>query len=79
MERDGERRDRAGLVIPRADLVLWAQQVVWPTLDQVEQDLVLSRLIVEVANDPYLGKELVFRGGTCRHQGACSVPAVEGP
>jgi predicted nucleotidyltransferase component of viral defense system len=68
MERDGERRDRAGLVIPRADLVLWSQQVGWPTLDQVEQDLVLSRLIVEVANDPYLGKELVFRGGTCLHK-----------
>ncbi len=35
---------------------------------QVEQDLLLSRLIIEVANHPYLGGELVFRGGTCLHK-----------
>jgi len=42
--------------------------VPWPTVEQVEQDLVLSRLIVEIANDGYLGNELVFRGGTCLHK-----------
>ncbi|MDE2897590.1 MAG: nucleotidyl transferase AbiEii/AbiGii toxin family protein, partial [Chloroflexota bacterium] len=36
--------------------------------EQVEQDLVLSRLIVEVASHPLLGGELVFRGGTCLHK-----------
>jgi predicted nucleotidyltransferase component of viral defense system len=35
---------------------------------QIEQDLLLSRLIVEIANDDYLGQELVFRGGTCLHK-----------
>jgi len=34
----------------------------------VEQDLLLSRLIVEIANDPMLGSELAFRGGTCFHK-----------
>jgi predicted nucleotidyltransferase component of viral defense system len=38
------------------------------TLVQIEQDLLLSRLICEIANDPYLGAELVFRGGTCFHK-----------
>ena len=42
--------------------------VPWTGADQVEQDLVLSRLIVEIARDPYLGEELVFRGGTCLHK-----------
>lgn len=28
----------------------------------------LSRLIIEIANDPLLGDELVFRGGTCLHK-----------
>ncbi len=37
-------------------------------MDQVEQDLVLARLIVEIANHPLLGDELVFRGGTCLHK-----------
>jgi predicted nucleotidyltransferase component of viral defense system len=40
----------------------------WPREEQVEQDLLLSRLIVEIANDDYLGGELVFRGGTCLHK-----------
>ena len=56
------------LVIPRAFVVQWGRRVSWPTVEQVEQDLVLSRLIVEIAGHPYLGDELVFRGGTCLHK-----------
>jgi hypothetical protein len=55
-------------VIPQANIVEWSGRVGWPSLEQVEQDLVLARLIVEIANDPYLGEELVFRGGTCLHK-----------
>lgn len=36
--------------------------------DQIEQDLVLSRLIVEISMHSLLGKELVFRGGTAFHK-----------
>lgn len=62
-------------MIPRAFIIEWSSRVGWPTLEQVEQDLVLSRLIVEIANDPYLGDELVFRGGTCLHKLHLSPPA----
>lgn len=55
-------------MIPRAAITEWGQSVPWPTVEQVEQDLLLSRLIVEIANDDYLGDELVFRGGTCMHK-----------
>jgi hypothetical protein len=55
-------------VIPRAAITEWSRLAPWPAIDQVEQDLVLSRLIVELANDPLLGEELVFRGGTCLHK-----------
>jgi predicted nucleotidyltransferase component of viral defense system len=55
-------------VIPRAAITEWGRVVPWPTVEQVEQDLLLSRLIVEIANDDYLGDELVFRGGTCLHK-----------
>jgi len=55
-------------VIPRAAITAWGRTVPWPTVEQVEQDLLLSRLIVEIANDEYLGNELVFRGGTCMHK-----------
>ncbi|MCC5952702.1 MAG: nucleotidyl transferase AbiEii/AbiGii toxin family protein [Acidimicrobiia bacterium] len=46
----------------------------WPAEDQVEQDLVLSRLIIEVASHPLLGDELVFRGGTCLHKVVLPTP-----
>lgn len=55
-------------MIPRPAITAWAGRSAWPTVEQVEQDLLLSRLIVEIANDPYLGDELVFRGGTCLHK-----------
>jgi predicted nucleotidyltransferase component of viral defense system len=55
-------------VIPAANITAWAGQAPWPTRDQVEQDLVLSRLIVMIAEHDLLGSELVFRGGTCLHK-----------
>ena len=55
-------------MIPRAAIIEWGRTVPWPTVEQIEQDLLLSRLIVEIANDDYLGDELVFRGGTCLHK-----------
>lgn len=55
-------------MIPAAYITDWGNTVGWPTIDQVEQDLVLSRLIIEIANDAYLGRELMFRGGTCLHK-----------
>lgn len=55
-------------MISRAAIIEWNRLVPWPSVDQVEQDLVLSRLIVEIANDPLLADELVFRGGTCLHK-----------
>ena len=55
-------------MIPQPAINAWSRDFSWPTLDQVEQDLLLARLIVEIANDDYLGGELVFRGGTCLHK-----------
>lgn len=55
-------------MIPRAYITEWAARAPWPTQLQIEQDLVLSRLIIEIANDPLLRTELAFRGGTCLHK-----------
>lgn len=55
-------------MIPRAAITAWGRTVPWPTEEQIEQDLLLSRLIVEIATDEYLSDELVFRGGTCMHK-----------
>jgi len=55
-------------VIPRGAITEWQAQVPWPQPYQVEQDLILSRLMVEIAQNELLGGELVLRGGTCLHK-----------
>jgi hypothetical protein len=54
MEHRGQCGSGTRPVIPRAFVVEWSSTARWQTPEQVEQDLVLSRLIVEIANDPYL-------------------------
>jgi hypothetical protein len=48
-------------VIAQAYLNEWISQAPWPTQLQVEQDLVLSRLIVGIAGHELLGGELASR------------------
>ncbi|SEF15565.1 nucleotidyl transferase AbiEii/AbiGii toxin family protein [Jiangella alba] len=55
-------------MIPPTVVTSWSLTHSWPTPAQVEQDLLLSRAICEIAADPYLGDELVFRGGTAFHK-----------
>ncbi len=55
-------------MIPRAYLTEWGVDAPWPTVAQIEQDLILSRLIVDIAAHPLLSRELAFRGGTCLHK-----------
>jgi predicted nucleotidyltransferase component of viral defense system len=52
-------------VLPEAYITEWNADAPWPDPVQVEQDLILGRLLIEVANDELLGKALAFRGGTC--------------
>lgn len=55
-------------MIPRAQITAWGRQAPWPTEADVEQDLILSRLMIEIANHELLGQELAMRGGTCLHK-----------
>ncbi|MBA2651998.1 MAG: hypothetical protein H0U73_07020 [Tatlockia sp.] len=40
----------------------WRQNAEWQTLAQVEQDLVISRALVNLYNEPHVREALVFRG-----------------
>ena len=42
-------------MIPQAAITEWAARVPWPTPEQIERDLILSRPIVEIALDDYSG------------------------
>lgn len=51
-------------MILQEHLEAWSQIAPWAETWQVEQDLILSRAIVEIFNDAFLREELRFRGGT---------------
>lgn len=55
-------------MISPAFITEWSQQCPWISPAQVEQDLVLSRGLVEIYSDPKLCERLVFRGGTALHK-----------
>ena len=55
-------------MIPRDYVQAWRRHAPWTENFQVEQDLVISRALVEIYSDPHLGKSLAFRGGTALHK-----------
>ncbi len=55
-------------MIPRMNIIAWSAKAPWPEMRQVEQDLIISRALVELFADPALAQELRFRGGTALHK-----------
>ena len=55
-------------MIPRAHVTHWRGRAPWPLDAQVEQDLVISRALVELFSDSLLARSLAFRGGTALHK-----------
>lgn len=55
-------------MIPRAHVTAWRKDAPWPTDAQVEQDLVISRALVEMFSEPIVAESVAFRGGTALHK-----------
>lgn len=55
-------------MIPQAFITEWSNTVPWQTNEQVEQDLIICRALVEIFSDPFLRDHLAFRGGTALHK-----------
>ena len=51
-------------MIPKENISEWDKVVPWTWPWQVEQDLVISRVLIELFNDPFLNEQMRFRGGT---------------
>ncbi|MBT1158468.1 nucleotidyl transferase AbiEii/AbiGii toxin family protein [Aminobacter anthyllidis] len=51
-------------MIPAQNIVAWGNVVPWADQRQVEQDLIISRALIDIFNDDLLSAELRFRGGT---------------
>jgi predicted nucleotidyltransferase component of viral defense system len=55
-------------MIPQAAITHWRNVAPWPQDVQVEQDLILSRALLEIFSDAALSKALLLRGGTALHK-----------
>jgi predicted nucleotidyltransferase component of viral defense system len=55
-------------MIPRDYITAWRAEVPWVQDIQVEQDLVISRALVELFANPVLANALAFRGGTALYK-----------
>lgn len=62
-------------MIPAAHITDWRRKAPWSTDAQVEQDLVLSRALVEIFSCDALKELLAFRGGTALHKLVFDPPA----
>ena len=55
-------------MIPRDYITQWRERAPWSEDFQVEQDLVISRALVEMFSDPVLAGALAFRGATALYK-----------
>ncbi len=55
-------------MIPRAQITAWRACAPWPTDAQVEQDIVLSRALVELHGNAAVAGMVAFRGGTALYK-----------
>ena len=51
-------------MIARGFITEWAESVPWINMHQVEQDLVIGRVLIAIYSDKFLAERLAFRGGT---------------
>ena len=55
-------------MIPSGYIREWYDHAPWETMAMVEQDLLISRMLVNLFSEPSLREALVFRGGTALHK-----------
>jgi len=55
-------------MIPKPYIAKWKDHAPWSSFEQIEQDLIISRALVEIFSDDFLRENLAFRGGTALHK-----------
>ena len=61
-------------MIPYNVITAWGVSHPWPTREQIEQDLLLSKAICDIFSNEKLAGELIFRGGTALNKLILSEP-----
>lgn len=62
-------------MIPEVFIENWRKTVPWQMTEQIQQDLMISRALVDLYNDPHVKDALVFRGGTALNKLFINPPA----
>jgi predicted nucleotidyltransferase component of viral defense system len=55
-------------MIAKPYIAQWQLHAPWKEFAQIEQDLIISRTLVEIFSDDFLKEHLAFRGGTALHK-----------
>lgn len=55
-------------MIPQHYITEWSESARWNSNEQVEQDLIICRALVELFSDEFIAEKVVFRGGTAIHK-----------
>ena len=55
-------------MIDRNSIMAWYEHAPWTEPQMVEQDLIISRALVDIFSDEFLSENLAFRGGTALHK-----------
>ncbi|MFH1851057.1 MAG: nucleotidyl transferase AbiEii/AbiGii toxin family protein [Candidatus Neomarinimicrobiota bacterium] len=55
-------------MIPQAFITEWQNIAPWQRDVQIEQDLIISRMLVEIYGNEFLRDQLLFRGGTALYK-----------
>jgi predicted nucleotidyltransferase component of viral defense system len=55
-------------MIPQQYITEWSEFAPWQSNEQVEQDLIICRSLVELFSDEFIAEKLAFRGGTALHK-----------
>lgn len=55
-------------MIPENYIISWQQSAPWKDYSQIEQDLLISRILIEIFSDQWLSRNLLFRGGTALYK-----------
>lgn len=62
-------------MIPEAFIEEWKANAPWQTLAMIEQDMVISRALIELYNNAEINDALIFRGGTALNKLYINPPA----
>lgn len=55
-------------MIPRRYIEEWKSKAPWKNNEQIEQDLIICRILVAIFSNDFLKANLAFRGGTALHK-----------